>query len=176
MNLTRTLRFLCAAGAAVAAFAFTATAATEKKPKEPADLIVHVEVPSLMGDSWREDEVVDVFVARVYDAFRREGYKGRIETDKSAKPAGEQRLLEFNLMRWQAGRTGGTNCTFTVSVVRDGQKPVRLGVFSSDSLRMGGGALAAAGAFEDSAEDALRDLYRRLEKENLLPGKPETKS
>lgn len=177
MKTSDILRFVFAAGLAVAALVPAVFAAKEKKAKDPAEILLRVEVPSLMGDSWREDEVIDIFVSRVYDAFRREGYKGRLDWERGAEPKGEQRLIAINLIRWRGSRTGGVECTFTASVEREGVKSVPLGVFNGLTLRMGGGALSAAGAYEDSAEDALRDLYRKMAKENLLPtGKPETKS
>lgn len=172
MKLPRVFRLLCAA--VVAAFAFTLPShAKEKKTTEPVDLYLSVKIPSLMGDTIRHDDTAEIFISRVFESFRAAGYKGRMDDDDFAKPTGDQRLLEFNIMEWRPDRTGMITCTFTASVTRENEKPVRLGVFTTSSMRLGGGPLASSNAYEDSAKDALRDVYKKLVKDNLLPVKAE---
>lgn len=165
MKLPRLLHMVLAA--ALAAFALTAHAAS-KKDTAPADLYVSITIPSLIGDTWRHDDVAEVFMGRVFESFRAAGYKGKIVQDNDAKPKGDQRRLELYVMEWRNDRVGGITCTFTAELEREGVKAVRLGVFTTSSLRNGGGSIASANAFEDSAEDALRDLYKKLQKQNLL--------
>lgn len=142
--------------------------AAKQQDKAPADLLVSINIPSLIGDTWRHDDVSEVFLSRLFEAFRAQGYAGKIEHDNDAKPAGDQRMIEFHVMEWRVDRVGMITCTFTASVAREGTKPVRLGVFTTSTMRGGTGRIASANAFEESAKDALRDLYRRLQKEGLL--------
>lgn len=173
MKTPRVLR-LFGAAAIAACLVVLPTSAREKKPAEPVDLYLSVKVPSLIGDLIRHDEVADIFVSRVFESFRASGYKGRMDDDDSAKPTGAQRLIEFNILEWRPDHVGNITCTFTASLVRENEKPVRLGVFTTSSMRLGSGSLGASSAYEDSAKDALRDLYRKLEKDRLLPEKSET--
>ncbi len=152
----------------------SATAAPDEKggnKGSPGTLQVQVDVPP----SWRpmfEDEIARSFVGRVRDVFRREGYPGEIKyvSDYDTPDQGCC-LLTINLVEWRAHLGPNIECTFTANLQTD-QTTRNLGIFTDYALRWmhGPGRFGLADTFGSAAEGALRQLYNRLAKTELVPG------
>lgn len=156
-----------------------ASAADKKAEAKPADLQVTVHVPP----SWRpflDDDIAENFAYRLSTAFKRQGYKGNIVYVDRADPlAAGVPVIAINLVEWRIGRTGNAQCTFTATFT-DTQGEHDLGVTTNSAIfwpQSSGRwnihrAFEQADALEDAAEGALRDFYKRLIKDNLLPVVP----
>jgi hypothetical protein len=168
-------------GAAIlSALAFTAlplaSAAEKKTEAKPADLQVTVQVPP----SWRpflDDDIAENFAYRLSTAFKRQGYKGHIVyVDRADPPAADVPVIAISLVEWRIGRNGNAQCTFTATFT-SAKGAHDLGVTTNSAIfwpQSSGRwnirrAFEQADALEDAAEGALRDFYKRLVKDNLLP-------
>lgn len=140
-------------------------------PAKPGTLQVQVNVPP----SWQpmfEDRITEAFVSNMIDVFRRQGYKGEIaEVRWFEEPSPGCCLLTINLTEWRMNHVGNLDCMFTANLQTD--RAIRhLGIFSGMAFRWmsGPGRFGLADAFEDAAEDAIRQLYSALAKTELVPG------
>ena len=152
--------------------------AAEKAPAaaKVADLQVVIDVPP----TWRpflDDDVADALTSILRDSFRRRGYKGVIDPIEEGQraPNPDLPLLTVRLHEWRITRTELAQCTLTATL-RVGGKDHDLGVISGQQLvwlrERGrfGFPHEVAGAYEDAATDAMRDLHRRVAKTGLVPG------
>lgn len=142
---------------------------------KPADLQVAVNVPP----SWRpflDDDIAENFAYRLSSAFKRQGYKGNIVyLAHIDEPAAGVPLLTLNLFEWRIDRVGNAQCSFG-SMLKDTKGEHDLGLTSRSAIFWPHGgrwginrAYEQADALEEAADDALRDLCKRLVKDNLLP-------
>ncbi|HTL67409.1 MAG TPA: hypothetical protein VL200_07095 [Lacunisphaera sp.] len=167
--------FLVVAGLLLAALGGCAgTPAVDSTPRaaRPGELQVEVNVPP-SWDPWFERDVAETFAARIGETFHQLGYPGAItpvDWRTERVPAGA-RLLTINLTEWRVNHTGGIDCTFAASLQTErGQRD--LGLYSGMALRWmnGPGRFGLADTFTSAADDAIRNLYRALQRTNLLPG------
>ena len=172
MNATRTLLISIALPLCVSLTA--AAVPTDKKPSppsKPGTLQVQINIPP----TWRpmfEDRVTEAFASYIFDEFRRQGYKGEItEVRWYDEPSPGCCLLAINLTEWRMNHSGNIDCTFTANVQTE-RASRHLGVFSGMSFRWmsGPGRFGLSDAFEDAAEDAIRQLYDSLARTELVPG------
>lgn len=140
-------------------------------PSKPGTLQVQINIPP----TWRpmlEDQVTEAFASYIFEVFRREGYKGDMaEVRWYEEPSSGCCLLTINLTEWRMNHIGNIDCTFTANVQTE-RASRHLGVFSGMSFRWmsGPGRFGLADAFEDAAEDAVRQLYDSLARTELVPG------
>ena len=163
------LIFLCGLTCAVQAPA--ASNPRSSAPAKPGTLQVQVNVPP----SWQpmfEDRFTEAFVSNMVDVFRRQGYKGGIvEVRWFEEPSPGCCLLTINLTEWRMNHVGNIDCLFTANLQTD-RATRHLGIFSGMAFRWmsGPGRFGLSDAFEDAAEDAIRQLYSALAKTELVPG------
>lgn len=119
-----------------------------------------------------EDDIARALGYRLEDTFRRQGYAGGVDLvlrapDLTAGAA----ILELRLVEWRVDRAGQVHCTFSAKVSENGQE-TSLGLFTGSGITWARARdrWRLATAFEDSADDALKDLYRRIAGQKLLPG------
>lgn len=141
--------------------------AAQPEPK----LQVRVLLPPT-GNPIHEDDVIDVFVGSVREAFRRQGYEGRLEDLRFRdEPVPELPLLTMRVVQWKRNRTGGIDCTFSAAVRPGGGEERSLGMFHALEMSMNVTTRWQLGeAFRDAAEQAATDLWRRLAGLNVVPG------
>lgn len=137
----------------------------------PPVLQVSVDVPP----TWRpmlEDDIADAFFYRIRDTFKSAGLQGELKELSRGDQANETiPVLEIRLMEWRINRIGNIDCTFGASLKQDG-KEHNLGLFSGTSLVWTMGVhdrWDLSRGFDDSAQSALKDLYRKLVAKKLLP-------
>lgn len=154
----------------------TLPAASSNPAIQTVDLQVAIDVPP----TWRpflDDDIAEALAGRLINIFQKRGYPGRIEQLK-AGTQGAQGVTQIviRLVEWRIGRSGHADCTFSASIhSAAGEKD--LGLISSSAIfwphASGHWGLNrsydTASALEDAAESAMRDLYGRLVKTNLLP-------
>lgn len=138
--------------------------------EKPA-LQVFVTVPPTF-QSMLDDDIARSLAYRLEETFRRQGYKGTVTfADRPDRIKSDLPLLDLLLTEWRLDHTNNVQCTFSAKIVVDGADK-SLGQFvgtgihwthSNDRWRL-------AGAYEDSANDAMKDLYRKIAAEKLLPG------
>ncbi|MBI2515428.1 MAG: hypothetical protein HYV95_00805 [Opitutae bacterium] len=159
------------------AFLVSAPAADKKADAaQPADLQIAVSVPP----SWRpflDDDIAENFAYRLSNAFKRQGYKGNIVyLARVEEPVTGVPLLTLNLIEWRIAHSGNAQCTFSTTLA-DAKGEHSLGLTSNSAIfwpQSSGRwtihrAYEQADALENAADGALRDLYKRLAKDNLLP-------
>ena len=148
-----------------------AASAAERSDQGSPALQVQVDVPASV-DPLHEDDVIEVFVDAVREAFRRRGYDGRIdELDWADDVKPDAPLLAVRLLRWERNRTGGIDCTFGASVRPVGGKEQSLGTFTQTELGLAiTNRWTLHEAFRDAAERAAEQMYRRLAKLDVIPG------
>lgn len=168
-----TLRHICFATllplallAAPAQAADTKAAAAEKPI-----LQVFVSVPPTF-QPMLDDDIARTLAYRLEDTFRRQGYQGI--TDYAARPSdikADVPVLELTLVEWRVDLTNNVQCTFSAKITNQG-KETTLGIFAGTGITWTHtrDRWRLASAFEDSANDALKDLYRRIAEQKLLPG------
>lgn len=149
--------------------------------KDPAAKPAKAELPQLqltvnVPPHWRPflaDDLADAFASRVADVFRRQGYTGQVDFLSLGDPKPDQPVLAIRLIHWRLGRTDNAECSFTASV-RAGGKEESLGVFENTTLVWisGMSRWGLADALGDAADDALRDLARKLAGSGTVPGFP----
>ncbi len=170
MNILRSLTYgslLCLGTLIVFA---TPAAAKPKATEEPA-FQVFISVPPTFRPML-DDDIARALAYRMEETFRRQGFKGTVGYAahpgdlKDTLPA-----LELVLTEWRLDMTGNVQCTFSAKLTI-GKTETHLGLFagtgiswthSRDRWRM-------ATAYEDSANDAMKDLYRKIATDKLLPG------
>lgn len=164
--------FLGATLAAMLVIPATTAAVQERDAAKSETLQVQVDIPP----TWRpmfEDRITDAFVSRIRDVFRSQGYSGKIEhvTDFD-EPASGCCLLTIHLVEWRARFfSDNIECTFTASL-QTGEAIRELGVFSDRTFRWmhSPGRFGLAESFGEAADGAIRQLYDRLAKTDLVPG------
>ena len=153
------------------------TASDQPPLLKTIDLQVSIDVPP----TWRpflDEDITDALCLRLIATFRKRGYAGRIEHrlfDRA--PAKDVPQLEIRLVEWRIGRSGTADCTLSASV-RTSAGERALGVITSSASFLPHASghwglnrpYETAGALEDSAEHALRELYTRLLKADVIPG------
>jgi hypothetical protein len=135
------------------------------------DLQVEVLQPPSV-DPLHEDDVTRFFVDSVRETFRRRGYTGKIdELYFRDKPREDAALLTIRLTQWRRNRTGGVDCTFSATI-RPPSGPERaLGTFTgSESGISITNRWHLTEAFRDAASRGAEELWRRLERLEVLPG------
>jgi hypothetical protein len=145
--------------------------AADSAPTAQAPLQVEVSMPASMNPI-HDDDVAEVLVDSIRDAFRKRGYKGKIEeVRRPDEPAADRPLVTIRLTEWRRNRTGGVDCTFTAAIRPAHGAEQSLGLFTATELGLGINNRWQLGeAFRDSAERAADDLYRRLAKMDAVPG------
>ncbi len=154
----------------VVAAALALAAVAPAPAPAPGTLQVQVTVPP----TWRpmlEDYIADKFVSQIEDVFRRRGFKGQIvEVSNYEEPSAGCFLLTVNLMEWRMNRIGNIDCTFGATLQTD--HAVRnLGLFTQTAFRWmtGPGRFGLASAFDEAAQSAVRELYDKLARTQLVP-------
>ncbi|HYC70418.1 MAG TPA: hypothetical protein VEB66_04370 [Opitutaceae bacterium] len=170
---------LAAATAAFLAAHYPAGAAAprEAKPAGDAALQVIVDVPPAWSP-FLEDDVAEAFAYRLQETFRRQGFVGSVaHVHRLDEPVAQVPVIEIQLTEWRIDRAGQALCSFN-ALLRTPQGEKRLGRVTDSAIfwPSSGGRwgiqrrLEASDALEDAAERALRDLYERVAKSDLLPG------
>ncbi len=144
--------------------------AKSAEAEKPA-LQVFVSVPPTF-QPMLDDDIARTLAYRLEDTFRRQGYKGIVGF--AAHPSdikAEVPLLELTLVEWRVDLTNNVQCTFSAKLTDRG-KETTLGIFAGTGITWtrARDRWRLATAFEDSANDALKDLYRRIAEQQLLPG------
>lgn len=172
MNAVRSVLSLVLALTVSVAYAAPAPAASDRSPpSKPGTLQVQVNVPP----SWRpmlEDRITEAFASFVFDVFRRAGYQGELTEVRSfEEPSPGCCLLTINLTEWRMGRTENIECTFTANLQTE-RTARHLGVFTGMSFRWmsGPGRFGLADAYEEAAQQAIRQLYDAIARTELVPG------
>lgn len=168
---------LIAATTALLAAHGTSLADDERRAPERVTLQVHVDVPP-SWNTFLEDDVAEAFADRLHETFRREGYLGRVGyLHRLDDPQPNIPILEIRLTEWRIDRIGQALCTFTAKLrTPRGEKDLGRVTDTAIFWPVNGGRwsvhrrLEAADALEDAAERALRGLYERIVKSDLLPG------
>jgi hypothetical protein len=158
-------------GLACAVQTFAASNQPAPAPAKPGTLQVQVIVPPTWQPMF-EDRITEAFVSNLIDVFRRQGYKGEIvEVRWFEEPSAGCCLLTINLTEWRMNHIGNIDCMFTANL-QTGRATRHLGIFSGMAFRWmsGPGRFGLSDAFEDAAEDAVRQLYFSLAKTELVPG------
>lgn len=156
-----------------AAGALTVALAAENPQPPTSTLQLEVLLPASV-DPIHSDDVIEIFASSVREAFRRKGYDGRLEElyfSQDAKP--ELPLLTIRVFQWKRNRTGGIDSTFTAAIRPVDGEEQRLGMFHATESAVTfnrNNPWQVGEAFRDSAERAAEDLWRRLEKLNVVPG------
>lgn len=168
-----TLRHLCLATLLPLGVLALSARAGEPKPAaaEKPVLQVFVSVPPTFRPML-DDDIARTLAYRLEDTFNRQGYQGI--TDYAAQPAdikATEPVLELTLVEWRVDLSKNVQCTFSAKVT-DGAKETNLGIFAGTGITWTHirDRWRLATAFEDSANDALKDLYRRIAEQKLLPG------
>ncbi len=172
MTIT-SLRHVCLATLLPLGLAVGNVQAGDAKPavaEKPA-LHVFVSVPPTF-QPMLDDDIARTLAYRLEDTFRRQGYKGIVTF--AAHPSDIKAtapLLELTLVEWRVDLTNNVQCTFSAKLT-DGGKETTLGIFAGTGITWtrARDRWRLATAFEDSANDALKDLYRRIAEQQLLPG------
>ncbi len=149
---------------------------TDKTADAQPSFQVVVDVPP----TWQpflDDDIARELASRLETTFRRQGYTGGTAfASNVADIKSDQPLLTLSLMEWRIGRTGNAECTFSASL-KIGDKTHNLGLFSRTELTWASARnrWQLAQALEGAAESALKDLYRTIARDSLLPGIPALK-
>lgn len=135
------------------------------EPAEAPSLQVRIETPTVF-DIARERDVSDALLTQLDTAFRRAGFEGRIaELDDLDKAAPEIPLLKLRLYDWDQNRTGFVECRFSAELATLDGQITQLGSFNGTAASWGRrDGFTLSKAFEDAAIQAMRELYRDLEK------------
>lgn len=167
------LRHLCLATLLPLGLMTIGARADDAKPaaSEKPALQVFVSVPPTF-QPMLDDDIARTLAYRLEDTFRRQGYKGIVgfvahpSDIKASVP-----LLDLTLVEWRVDLTNNVQCTFSAKL-RDADKETSLGIFAGTGITWtrARDRWRLATAFEDSANDALKDLYRRIAEQKLLPG------
>lgn len=144
--------------------------AKSAEAEKPA-LQVFVSVPPTF-QPMLDDDIARTLAYRLEDTFRRQGYKGIVGF--AAHPSDIKAtvpLLQLTLVEWRVDLTNNVQCTFSAKLTDSG-KETTLGIFAGTGITWtrARDRWRLATAFEDSANDALKDLYRRIAEQKLLPG------
>jgi len=154
-----------------------AAPAAAKDKDEPAPALqVLVDVPPTW-DPFLEDDVAEAFYIQINDTFRRAGFKGEIkQVERHDQIRDEVPLLDIRLMEWRISRSGHVDCTFNAGLKRDGTEH-NLGLFNGTALHWVNTRdhrWALQRGLEDSAQSAIKDLWRKLREKELLPVEPKS--
>jgi hypothetical protein len=156
---------------------FLAGCQSANNPQPPPDLQVQVDVPAV----WRpmiDDDIAEAIGSIVRNEFRRQGYTGNVQyLRRGEEPMGGVPVLALYLNQWRLSRTGTAECVLSAKLrTADGETDLGL-VESTEFTWLGSSGrvsavrqLEIADAFEKSASNAIRDLYRRLADTALVPG------
>ena len=158
---------------AARAVAISTTAAAAAKPaaaEEPA-LQAFVSVPPTFRPML-DDDIARALAYRMEETFRRQGYQGTVGF--AAHPGDIKAsipVLELTLTEWRLDLTGNVQCTFSAKLTK-GKAETGLGLFMGTGIHWTHtrDRWRLAGAYEDSANDAMKDLYRKIATDKLLPG------
>ena len=139
-------------------------------PPGPEVLQLRIDVP-VSWEPFMSDDVADAIEGHVRETFRRQGFKGTWErVDMAEKASTETPLLEVRLLQWRISRTGLVECTMAASLRSADGEEISLGSFTATEFSWGPeGRWETAEHFRNSAEDAARQIYRRLERGGYLP-------
>ncbi len=167
------LRHLCLATLlplGLAAGSAQAESAKQAASEKPA-LQVFVSVPPTF-QPMLDDDIARTLAYRLEDTFRRQGYTGIVGF--AAHPSdikADVPLLELTLVEWRVDLSNNVQCTFSARL-NDAGKEKNLGIFAGTGITWtrARDRWRLATAFEDSANDALKDLHRRIAEQKLLPG------
>lgn len=143
--------------------------ATTQPPPSPDTVHVAVNLPPTTSIIY-EDRIADLFTDEVRHVFTQAGFTRPIENIRYVDhPDNAPYVLTINLMEWRFDPLGNIACTFTANLqtprgTRD------LGVYSSTSLKLSRspGIWGVADSFDEAAQGALGDLYRAVQKSELL--------
>jgi hypothetical protein len=143
--------------------------ATQPTPEIPGTLKVAVNVPpswSLLLDS----RISEAFTDRVREVFHQQGFDRPVEEVTSVEDCSKMPyLLTINLTEWRINHIGNIDCTFSASL-RTPQGTRHLGLYTNTTMRWlnGLGRFGLADSFDQAAEGAIQDLWRDVEKSDLL--------
>lgn len=148
-----------------------------RKPLPPADLLVQVDV----SPRWQpmvDDDIAEAIGSIVRNEFRRQGYAGEVRyLRRGEAPAPGTPLLVLYVNQWRLTRANTAECVLSAKL-RTAAGETDLGLVESNEFtwlgsgrRVGGAReLEIVDAFEKSAANAIRDLYRRMADTGLVPG------
>ena len=170
MNILRSLSYGSLLGLGTLTLFATPAAAKSKVTEEPA-VQVFISVPPTFRPML-DDDIARALAYRMEETFRRQGYQGTVGFVAHPGDIKESiPVIELTLTEWRLDMTGNVQCTFSAKLTA-GKTGTNLGLFmgtgihwthSRDRWRL-------AGAYEDSANDAMKDLYRKIATDKLLPG------
>lgn len=170
MNILRPLSLLSLAFIGVCALLASPLAAKPAAAEEPA-LQAFVSVPPTFRPML-DDDIARALAYRMEETFRRQGYQGTVGF--AAHPGDIKAsipVLELTLTEWRLDMTGNVQCTFSAKLTQ-GKAETNLGLFMGTGIHWTHtrDRWRLAGAYEDSANDAMKDLYRKIATDKLLPG------
>lgn len=130
---------------------------------------ISVRLPDSPKASWVSDVMAETFADVVAKALKTQGFEGKIGTLRPEVSAPDSAsVLVIRLTTWTA-LEGKANCTFSASLrTRDGDR--ELGIFSGDNVVVtaDGQHRFSSDGLTGSAQEALNDLYERVQATGLL--------
>lgn len=156
---------LLAAGCATAPSG-TAPTASLPPPRLDPSRPVHIAVESPITHPWIwSDEIAESFYSRMLDGFRRAGYKGNIVYVHPGMdaPAGTQ-SISITIYRWRLNRDRSVEAVINADFDSGSGTKQPVGTLSGRSMHyfMSDSRLGLERAFDESAEEAARELLERL--------------
>jgi hypothetical protein len=151
--------------------AFATPAVAKSKVTEEPAFQVFISVPPTFRPML-DDDIARSLAYRMEETFRRQGYKGTVGF--AAHPSDIKDtlpVLELVLTEWRLDMTGNVQCTFSAKLTL-GKTETNLGLFAGTGISWthSRDRWRVATAYEDSANDAMKDLYRKIATDKLLPG------
>jgi hypothetical protein len=147
------------------------TASAGSPTSSAADkLALVVNVPASMRP-FRDEDVARALADDVLAEFQRDGFKGQLDCDFAdpETPRTDLPRLELNLVEWRWDPTHMIQCTFLATLVTP-KGLTDLGLFSGTNLILSGlrDPFERADGFDGAARDAINDLYRKLNAQNVF--------
>ena len=130
-------------------------------------LHVYVDVPGAIRPGafspWREEDFSRVLGGYVRTELKKAGYPGEVVVHQRwAELPKEGQRLEINVIRWNANRAHGLECTLTAELTAADGRTDRSGVVSETQLEWSHNIHGTAGALEEVARHSMRTLYKRF--------------
>jgi len=132
-------------------------------------LWIEVLLPNVAKASWVSDDLAGRFADLMVATLRTQGYEGKVGTlgPEDSVPS-RAAVLFIRLTNWTA-KDGVGDCTFTTSL-RSNAGDRDLGFFTGDNVIVtaDGKHRISSDGLQGSAQEAMNDLYGRIEATGLL--------
>jgi hypothetical protein len=146
--------------------------ATVNRPEAPGTLRVAVNLPPAMNIAV-EDEISQALVDRVRAVFQQHGFNRPVERAYSVNLPANAAALTLNMLDWRIDNTGFVECTFgAVLQTPAGTRDFGLYTGSTPSWLEGPGRVNLERSFDAAADGAVRQLFRDIQKTDLLNVQP----